>query len=134
MNRFFSSNTIFLLKFLWMERAGRSREAWGSAAQKQLLIHSHSACRFSPPFLHIESRFLKKKTIFNYVCACASLCGYMHECTYLQKPVECIRHLVLVLQMVVDCLKWVLGNEFRFCTRVVCILNQKVTFLALQIF
>lgn len=79
-----------------MKRAGRSREAWGSAVLRQLLIYSHSACRFSPPFLHIESSFFfKKKFIFNYVCACASLCGYMHECTCLQKPVECIRHLVL---------------------------------------
>lgn len=78
-----------------MERAGRPREAWGSAAQRQLLTHSHSAYRFSPPFLHIDSTFFLKNVIFNYVCACPSLCGYMHECTRLQKPIECIRYLVL---------------------------------------
>lgn len=66
-----------------------------------------------------------------HVYLCVDICMSVHACRSQQNASDI---LCLVLQIVVDCLKWVLGIEFRFCTRVICVFNQQVTFLALQFF
>lgn len=118
---FFSYNTIFLLKFPWTEKAGSSREAQGSTMQRHLFTHSHSTHRFfSSLSSHWKCIFKRFVFIFNYVYACAFLCGYLHEYTCLQKPEECIRCLVLGVISGCELPEVGTGAEFRFCTKSMC--------------
>lgn len=92
-NFFHITPSFYWNSYGWREQA--DQEKLGDQLRRDNSSPTHSAYRFSPPFLHIESKFFLKKFVSNYVCACPSLCGYMHECTCLHKPTECIRYLVL---------------------------------------
>lgn len=108
-NFFHITPSFYWNSYGWREQA--DQEKLGDQLRRDNSSPTHSAYRFSPPFLHIESKFFLKKNSFLIMCVhvhlCVDICMNVHACRSQQNASDI---LCLVLQIVVDCLKWVLGK------------------------